>query len=170
MASVTRKLQTLRTESGVVLFYPGRLLTDQINGWAMRSGRCRTSISFDRTIIGIRDRLRRAAFAVIDATEDPSQGADAFLQSVNILGSDSVALYSEKSPEGLELLVRTLGSPLLLGPMSTDEWDGFLEHKFPTIIPFESLPISALTIKPETSRDAFDNKLINIFFYKHKAS
>src|SRR3989304_9884817 len=107
----------LRAASGITLFYPCRLLTDQISGWAVRRGGCRTTVSFERTLPGIRDQLRRAAFAVIEATEDPAQAADTFLQSTSILGAGSGAGYTEKIHEGLELLVRTLGSLLLLGPM-----------------------------------------------------
>ena len=124
--------------SGIVLFYPGRLLASQIYDWAAGHGGCRAWASFERSLPGIRKSARCAELAVIDATSDPAQGADAFLQSLNVLTSDSVAVYTEKTHEALELMVRTCGAPLLLGPMSMEEWEEFLEHKFPTLIPLEA--------------------------------
>ena len=121
--------------SGIVLFYPGRLLASQIYDWADGHGGCRAWGSFERSLPGIRRTARRAELAVIDATCDPAQGADAFLQAISVLTSDSVAVYTERTHEELELMVRTFGAPLLLGPMSMDEWEDFLEHKFPTLIP-----------------------------------
>jgi hypothetical protein len=124
--------------SGIVLFYPGRLLMNQIYDWADAHGGCRALVSFERSLPGIRKAARRAEYAVIDATSDPAQGADAFLQSVGVLKSDSVAVYTEKTHEGLELMVRTFGAPLLLGPMNMEEWEELLEHKFPTLIHLEA--------------------------------
>jgi hypothetical protein len=128
----------MQAASGIVLFYPGSLLAGQIRDWAVGHGGCRASVSFERSLPGIRKSARRAALAIIDASLDPAQGTDAFIQSVSMLTSDSVAVYTEKIHDGLELLVRTFGAPLLLGPMSTEEWEEFLEHKFPTLIPLET--------------------------------
>jgi hypothetical protein len=121
--------------SGVVLFYPGRLLASQVYDWADGHGGCRAWASLERSLPGIRRTARRAELAVIDATRDPAQGADAFLQAMSVLASDSVAVYTERTHEELELMVRAFGAPLLLGPMSMEEWEDFLEHKFPTLIP-----------------------------------
>ncbi len=95
-------------------------------------------VSFERSLPGIRKSVRRAALAVIDASLDPAQGTDAFLQSVSLLTPDAVAVYTEKMHDGLELLVRTFAAQFLLGPMSMEEWEEFLEHKFPTLIPLEA--------------------------------
>jgi hypothetical protein len=120
-----------------VLFYPGRLLISQIRDWADRRGGCRYALSFDRAIPIIRKRLRRAELAVIDATEDPAQASDAFLQAVGILGAEAVAVYTERMHDDLELLVRMMRAPLLLGPMSMEEWEEYLDQKFPAVIPLE---------------------------------
>ncbi|MGD0382822.1 MAG: hypothetical protein ABSA77_04810 [Thermoguttaceae bacterium] len=133
-----RKPISSQSASGIVLFYPGRLLADQIHAWAQQYGGCRAAVSFERSLPGIRKWARRAALAVIDASSDPAQGTDAFLQSVSILTSDAVAVYTEKMHYGLEELVRMFGAPLLLGPMSMEEWEHFLEHKFPTLIPLDT--------------------------------
>jgi hypothetical protein len=133
-----RRPSVLSAASGIVMFYPGRLLANQVNDWAERHGGCRTAVSYERTLPGIRKRLRRSAFALIDATIDPSQASDAFLQAIGVLRADSVAVYTEHMHQGLETLVRVLGAPLLLGPMAMEELEDFLEHKFPTLIPLAS--------------------------------
>lgn len=109
-------------------------------------------VSFERTLPGIRKWARRAALAVIDASSDPAQGTDAFLQSVSVLTSDAVAVYTEKMHDGLELLVRTFGAPFLLGPMDMREWEEYLEHKFPTLIPLEAGDLYAHQGKREKLR------------------
>jgi hypothetical protein len=136
--NIVRRQTALYTASGIVIFYPGRLMAGQIHQWAERYGGCRTAVSFERTLPGIRRHLRRAELAVINATDDPAQASDAFLQSVGMLGAQSVAVYTEKTHDGLELLVRTQGAPFLLGPMSMTEWEDFLESKFPMLIPLDS--------------------------------
>jgi hypothetical protein len=149
-----RKPIRLRSASGIMLFYPGCLLAGQIHAWAQQHGGCRAAVSFERSLPGIRKWARRAALAVINASLDPAQGVDAFLQSVSVLTSDAVAVYTEKMHDGLELLVRSFGAPLLLGPMSMEEWEEFLEHKFPTLIPLEASGPSVHRSKRETLRYA----------------
>ena len=158
-----RKPIRSQSASGIVLFYPGRLLADQIHAWAQQYGGCRAAVSFERSLPGIRKWVRHAKLAVIDASSDPAQGTDAFLQSVNILTSDAVAVYTEKMHYGLELLVRMFGAPLLLGPMSMEEWEAFLEHKFPTLIPLETRGLFVNQGKREklqTVGEYEDNKVI----------
>jgi hypothetical protein len=164
-----KKPTALRIASGIVLFYPGRLLVGQIHDWAEQHGGCRAAVSHERSLPGIRKFVRRAAFAVIDATEDPAQATDAFLQAVGALKSDAVAVYTEKMHDGLELLVRMLGAPLLLGPMSMDEWEEFLELKFPTFIPLDStgLPINRGKRKfPQIVEQNADSR---VFYYRPNA-
>lgn len=100
---------------------------------------------------------------MIDATADPAQGADAFLQSISVLTSDSVAVYTEKTHEELELMIRTFGAPLLLGPMSMQEWEEFLEYKFPTLIPLEASGFSPRQRKKKILPDVgiyAENKIV----------
>jgi hypothetical protein len=150
--------------SGIVLFYPEYALSEQIRDWAGQHGGCRVAVSFERSLPGIRKLARQAALAVVDATLDPAQGADAFIQSVNMLSSNAVAVYTERMHYGLELLVRTFEAPLLLGPMSLDEWDAYLEDKFPTFITLAAGAAAAQCEKPKISRkigDYVDSKLLH---------
>jgi hypothetical protein len=156
----------IQTATGIVLFYPGRLLVSQIRDWAQRHGGCRAAVSFERTLPGIRRWLRRAELAVIDATEDPAQATDAFLQSVGVLRADAVAVYTERMHDGLELLVRSLGVPLLFGPMSTDEWDEFLEIRFPSFIPLESAETTAVGGKHAGLATIREQRRENIVYYR----
>jgi hypothetical protein len=97
--------------------------------------------------------LRSAALTVIDATEDPARASDAFLQSINVLGAESVAVYTEKMYADLELLVRILGTPLFLGPMTSEEWENYLNHKFPSLIPFRSIEVPSIQAEKEQARE-----------------
>ena len=159
----------MQTTSGIVLFYPGRLLASQIHDWAEQHGGCRATVTFERSLPGIRRWARRAALAIIDASLDPAQGTDAFLQSVNMLKSDAVAVYTEKIHDGLELLVRTFGAPLLLGPMSMEEWEEFLEHKFPTLIPLETSGITAEQGKGKILRNFGEHAGNQVVYYRPNA-
>ncbi len=107
-----------------------------------------------------------AELAVIDATEDPAQASDAFLQSVGVLSAEAVAVYTERIHDGLELLVRMLGAPLILGPMSMEEWDEFLEIKFPSFIPMDSAGAVAHRGKQISSPSVRENERENIVYYR----
>ena len=141
-------------------------MASEIRNWADRHGGCRTIFTVERTLPGIRRQLRRAELAVIDATEDPAQASDAFLQSIGVLRADSVAVYTEKMHDGLEILVRTLGAPLLLGPMSMEDWDEYLEHKFPTLIPLVTAGASMYPDEEEITLNFKDKAANNIVYYK----
>jgi hypothetical protein len=136
LATLMRQLSTLK----IVVFYPSRSLADQLEAWSERHGGQQLLTSGERSLAEIRRRTRPMDFAVIDATEDPAQASDAFFQACRTLGSERVAVYTETAHDGLELLVRRLGVPLLLGPMELFEWDGLFLHKFPTIIPLRPTP------------------------------
>jgi hypothetical protein len=160
------KLSKLQTASGIVLFYPDRLLTNQIRQWAERHGGCRTAVSFERTLPGIRKRLRRAELAVINATDNPEQASDAFLQSVGVLNADSVAVYTEKTHEGLEMLVRSLGAPLLLGPMNMEDWEDYLDYKFPTLLRLDSRNASIRHLNRHIIQNLEESEESNVVYYK----
>ena len=159
----------MQTASGIVLFYPGSLLAGQIHDWAEQHGGCRATVTFERSLPGIRRWARRAALAIIDASSDPAQGTDAFLQSVSMLTSDAVAVYTEKIHDGLELLVRTFGAPLLLGPMRMEEWEEFLEHKFPTLIPLEASGMTAEQGKEKILRNFGEHAGNEVVYYRPNA-
>jgi hypothetical protein len=112
----------------ILLLYPGESLRDQIRLWRGRRLGRRIETSFEKSLPEIRGLLRHAGAALVDATDDPSQAADALLQAVTRLGANAAAVYSERMHDGLELFVRVRGSMFLLGPLLDDEWDGFFER------------------------------------------
>jgi hypothetical protein len=132
-----------------VLFYPSASLSGQLRAWSEQCGGWQMRISFERSLAGIRRRISGADFVLIDATTDPAQASDAYFQSFNALGPDSMAVYTEIVHDGLENLVRRLGVMLLLGPMSVSEWDDFFEHKFPRTIPLSSAQGDLPNLPPE---------------------
>jgi hypothetical protein len=163
------RLRISPSKSGIVIFYPSRFLTDQICEWAQRHGGCQSFVSFQRAFPVIRRQIRRAALAVIDGSDDPAQAADTFLQAVGILGPDSTAIYVEKMHDGLELLVRSLGASLLLGPMSMEDWEGFLDHKFPTLIPLGPSIASMRRNKYESLQNDAENADNQIVYFRRSA-
>ena len=75
--------------------------------------------------------MEGADVALIDATDDHAQAADAFSQAVGHVGAGATAMYSERMHEGLEMFVRSRGALLLLGPLSEAEWDAFFDRRLP---------------------------------------
>ncbi len=118
----------LPSTADVLLLYPGDSLRGQIRCWSQRHPRQRVETSFERSLPNIRELLRGTSTALVDATDDPSQATDAFLQAVARLGSDAVAMYSEETPDGLELFVRLHGPLFLLGPLLANQWAEFFER------------------------------------------
>ena len=64
---------------------------------------------------------------MVDATEDPAQATDAFLQAVARLGAAAVTMYTEAAHDDLELFVRMRGSMFLLGPLLDQQWEEVFE-------------------------------------------
>jgi hypothetical protein len=145
LATVTNLQPTPR----ILVFYPSRSLSDQLQAWSERRGERQMRISLERSLAGIRRQLERADFVLVDATDDPAQASDAYFQVYKILGPDSMSVYTDIMHDGLELLVRRLGVTLLLGPMSVPEWDDFFLHKFPETIPLSSAQGAVQSPPPE---------------------
>jgi hypothetical protein len=112
----------------VLLLYPGESLRSQIRLWAMRHPERRVDASREKSLVEIRRLLCQTAAAVVDATEDPGQATDAFLQAVARLGAAAVTMYSEATHDDLELFVRLRGSLFLLGPVFDEQWEGVFQH------------------------------------------
>ena len=117
----------LPTTADVLLLYPGESLQDQIGLWSQRHPERRVNVSIARSLPEIRQLLRRAGAALVDATEDPAQAADAFLQAVTRLGADAVTMYTEVMHDGLELFARVRGSLFLAGPLFDQQWEELFE-------------------------------------------
>ena len=111
----------------VAVFYPGRSLTEQLDAWSQTHGEHRIEWSWAKSLPGIRRALRRADVVLLDATDDPKQAAETFSEALSRLDAHSVAVYTEHMHEWLELFVRVRGALLLLGPMHSEQWDGFFE-------------------------------------------
>jgi hypothetical protein len=116
----------------VLLLYPGESLSDQLGIWARRYSDRHVETSFERSLPEIRRLLRRAGTVVIDASEDPSQATDAFLQAVTQLGASAVTMYTERMHDDLEMFVRLRGSLFILGPLFEQQWDELLERSLRT--------------------------------------
>jgi len=114
-------------KSDIVLLYPGESLKRQVAGWADTHPEYSLEVSFATFPAEIQEVLRNAAVALLDATEDPRQAAVAFSQAVAQLGGYSVAIYTEKMYEWLELFVRIRGALLLLGPIGRHQWEEFFK-------------------------------------------
>jgi hypothetical protein len=112
----------------VLLLYPSDSLGEQITVWAAQHADQRVETSFEHSLPEIRNLLRGADMAMVDATDDPSQATDAFLQAVARLGTAAVAMYSEVMHDGLELFVRVRGSLFLLGPLSGLQWEEYFQR------------------------------------------
>ena len=116
------------TTADVLLFYPGESLKDQLGLWSSRHSDRQVETSFERSLPEIRRLLRNAGAALIDATEDPSQATDAFLQAVTQLGANAVTMYTERMHDDLEMFVRVRGSLFILGPLFEQQWDELIER------------------------------------------
>ncbi len=112
----------------IALFYACESLARQITKWARKRPGCSVHCSLARLLPEIRAVLGRADVALIDATEDQARAADAFAQAAEQLGAGATAMYTECMRDGLEVLVRSRGAQLLLGPMTEAEWDGFFHR------------------------------------------
>ncbi len=112
----------------LLLLYPQDSLKDQVCVWAKRHPDRWVQTSFERSLPAIRQTLRCADSAIVDATADPALAIDAFLQAASQMGPEAVALYTEVAHEGLELFVRVRGSLVLFGPLFVEQWEEFLDR------------------------------------------
>jgi len=112
----------------IALFYACDSLARQIANWVRKRPGCTVRCSVARLLPEIRAVLERADVALIDATEDHAQAADTFSHAASQLGPCATAMYTERMHDGLELLVRSQGAQLLLGPLADAEWEGFFDR------------------------------------------
>jgi hypothetical protein len=117
--------------SEIVVFYPDDSLQEQVAAWSERHPECGVSSSSAKGLTGIRKMLRNADVALLDATVDAARTMPAFAQAVAKLGAGRVAVYTETMHEWLELAVRVRGVLLLLGPLSSQQWEDFFAKMLP---------------------------------------
>lgn len=113
---------------GVVVFYAGPSLAQQLAQWNDSAARWQIQTSAARTTAGVRKALRNASLALLDASADPDQAAKTFGVAVARLGGYSVAVYTEVMRRWLELYVRAHGAVLLFGPLERAQWADFFEQ------------------------------------------
>ena len=114
-----------QSKSGVVVFYPGKSLKRQVAAWAKAHPEYAPEVSFAKFPPEVLEAIRNAAVVLLDGTQDPHQAAVAFSQAVDQLGPRSVAVYTERVYQWLEMFIRIRGALLLLGPMGETQWDEF---------------------------------------------
>jgi len=127
-----------QAEVDVLLLYPGDSLMEQLdeclgnkeeltkmglNEVGLKEVGVKVDTCFVTSLPEIRKALTGVRLAVLDATADPAQATDAFLQAVGQLGAYSVTVYTEEMHEGLEMFVRRRGAMLLLGPLKRHQWE-----------------------------------------------
>jgi hypothetical protein len=124
-------LDSEKQVTDIVMFYPGDSMLEQVTGWAESRPDCNFMVSFANSLQEIRETLGGAEIALLDATVDPSRTMKAFSEAVTRIGAYSVAVYTERMHQWLELAVRVRGALLLLGPLGKDEWEGFFQRMLP---------------------------------------
>lgn len=127
------------TAPGILLLYPGESLKNQIGLWTWRHPERWTETSFEHSLPEIHARLQEAGAVLVDATEDPAQATDAFLQAVVRRGARAVIMYTEVMHDGLELCVRVVGSLFFAGPLDDEQWDDLFDH---LLQPQKTMPAS----------------------------
>ncbi len=111
----------------IALFYPQQSLLDQISE-AAAEGNYALTVSLARNASALRDIMRNADAAVIDATPDPARAAAALTSLLKLVPPRRLAVYTELLHAGLEIFVRSRGPFLLMGPMSRRLWNDYLAY------------------------------------------
>jgi len=113
-------------QGAIVVFHPGRCLLRQASAWVGGPPHFQVEFSLAQSPFEVRATVRRAAVAVIDATENPTAAMAVFVHAKAELPAGAVAVYSESVCGKLELVVRAGGATLLLGPLADATWRGLL--------------------------------------------
>lgn len=117
---------SISTQLGdVVLFYAEESLLGQIGEWIREHRELSLRLVLSRLATSISAALDGAAVVIIDATREPWKAMDVLQYALLRVERDRLAVYTERTHEGLEVFVRVRGVSLLLGPMSQVEWEGF---------------------------------------------
>jgi hypothetical protein len=113
--------ETMNSPDGLLLLNPSDSLLVQVNrylGPEMRIG----VIQAVQGQVPVHRVLDRGVHSVLlDATCYPVVAAR-LLQTLVVGETRSLAVYTEKPDPAMEVFVRSRGVPLLLGPMSPQEW------------------------------------------------
>lgn len=129
----------------VVLFYAGKSLLEQAGNWVYGQPNLflRLVSSCSRPVVN--KALSEASAVIVDVTEHPDDAMDVFQYAVGRAESRQLAVYTERSHEGLEIFVRSRGVLLLLGPLNPTEWEAFFE----SLQPSEARSVAGLSFGTE---------------------
>ncbi|MCK4623767.1 MAG: hypothetical protein KAV00_00515 [Phycisphaerae bacterium] len=115
----------------VVLFYAGKSLLEQAGNWVDGQPNLFLRLVSSRSRPVVNKALSEASAVIVDITEHPDTAMDVFQYAVGRPESGELAVYTERSHEGLEIFVRSRGVLLLLGPLNPAEWGAFFESLQP---------------------------------------
>ena len=113
------------TLSEIALFRPTESLLLQLLRWSKCHPRFALQVTWCDQADALREVLEAATFSVIDATESVRQAVTTMAEGLE-QSCRNMAIYTEVMHEGLELLVRSHGVMLWLGPLAPGEWDAAL--------------------------------------------
>jgi len=116
-------LQGLRD---VALLWPTDSLVRQLAQWARGHHRMAIRAVWPGMPDLAEQAMERAAFSVIDATNHPTEAMSIVQQAVAQGGRDKLAIYTEVMHRGMEIMIRSQGVAVLLGPMSDEQWESTL--------------------------------------------
>ena len=111
----------------VTLFMPTKSLVFQAAKWSERHPGFALRIVSSQLPGVVFRAFKGATFSILDATDQPQQALALLEGAVERFGRLGIAVYTEIMHEGMELIVRSAGIPLWLGPMSAREWSAALE-------------------------------------------
>lgn len=116
----------IRPYGDVVLLYAEESLLLQIATLIEKTDWLSIRLVWSRNPVVIARSLADAVVAIVDATDYPGQAVATLEHCLTRLPHERVAVYTERTHQGLEVFTRVRGVQLLLGPMSQAEWDGLL--------------------------------------------
>ena len=111
----------------VTVFYASASLLSQVLEWVRASLPIHLRLVSTTRLDGIARALDAADVGIVDATEDPTRVIWPLESGVARIGRERIAVYTARMHEGLEVVTRSLGAQLLLGPLTMREWRNFFE-------------------------------------------
>lgn len=116
-------LQGLRD---VALLWPTDSLVLQLAQWARGHHRMAIRAVWPGMPDLAEQAMERAAFSVVDATNHPADATSIVQHAVAQGWRDKLLIYTEFMHKGMEIMIRSQGVVVLLGPMSDEQWESTL--------------------------------------------
>ena len=105
---------SMNTQLGeIVLFYAEDSLLEQVSEWMCNSMMLPLNLVSSCSAFSVAEALDTAECAIIDATVNPGKAMDILQIALPLTGRDRLAVYTERTHDGLELFVRVRGVPFL---------------------------------------------------------